>query len=57
MAEISGASQTSVSAWEKGTREPDLRNMEAIRAEALRRGIEWDDRWFFDAAAIPSVAA
>jgi transcriptional regulator with XRE-family HTH domain len=46
--EIAGTTQASVSRWEQGTQEPSQYEMERIRNEAAFRGIEWDDRWFFE---------
>jgi transcriptional regulator with XRE-family HTH domain len=47
-AEIAGTTQPSVSRWEQGLQEPDLTEMERIRQTALRRGLPWDDRLFFE---------
>jgi transcriptional regulator with XRE-family HTH domain len=47
--EIAGTTQASVSRWEAGDQEPGLEEMARIRAEAHRRQIAWDDRWFFEA--------
>lgn len=49
MAAIAGVRQSQVSRWENGLRRPSLREMERIRAEARKRGLPWDDRWFFEA--------
>ena len=46
--EIAGTTQASVSRWEQGIQEPSQSEMERIRNEAALRGIEWDDRWFFE---------
>ena len=46
--EIAGTTQASVSRWEQGSQEPSQSEMERIRNEAVSRGIEWDDRWFFE---------
>jgi transcriptional regulator with XRE-family HTH domain len=46
--EIAGTTQASVSRWEQGIQEPSQSEMERIRSEAALRGIEWDDRWFFE---------
>lgn len=47
MATIAGVEQPTVSRWEKGTNEPSLTNIESIRAEAIRRGLPWNDEFFF----------
>ena len=47
-AEIAGTTQPSVSRWEQGLQEPSHSEMERIRVEATSRGIQWDDRWFFE---------
>lgn len=54
MAEIAGARQATVSRWETGALEPSRDQMNLIREEALRRGIVWNDSWFF---AVPDEAA
>jgi hypothetical protein len=54
MAAIAGASQGTISRWESGEHSPDSRALAAVRAEARRRGHDWDDRWFFD---MPEVAS
>ena len=46
--EIAGTTQASVSRWEQGSQEPSQSEMERIRNEAVLRGINWDDRWFFE---------
>jgi transcriptional regulator with XRE-family HTH domain len=51
MAEIAAVSQGTVSKWENGSLTPDRNEMERIRTEALRRGLSWDDSWFFEAPA------
>lgn len=50
-ADIAGVSQPLVSRWEKGDRKPSLPDLRRIRAEALRRGIKWNDSWFFEEIA------
>ncbi len=50
MATIAGTSQATVSRWEAGQLYPSLPQMEAIRSEASRRGLPWDDGWFFSGA-------
>ena len=46
--EIAGTTQASVSRWEQGSQEPSQSELERIRNEAVLRGINWDDRWFFE---------
>lgn len=48
MAEIAKARQGTVSKWENGELEPDRAQLGLVRAEIDRRGIAWDDRWFFE---------
>lgn len=47
-AAIAGTTQASVSRWENGIQEPDLEEMARIRDEARKRGLAWEDRWFFE---------
>ena len=47
-AEIAGTTQPSVSRWEQGVQEPCHSEMERIRLAAVRRGLRWNDRWFFE---------
>jgi len=47
-AAIAGVTQATVSRWENGIA-PSLSEMQAIRAAASERGINWDDSWFFEA--------
>lgn len=49
MARVVGVSQGTVSRWEKGDLNPSIRELSKIRAEAFRRGFEWNDSWFFEA--------
>ena len=48
LATITGTSQATVSRWETGELEPDREQMDLIRQAALERGLEWNDRWFFE---------
>ena len=48
MAAIAGVQQGTVSRWERGQLVPTQREMQRIRDEAIRSGLAWDDRWFFD---------
>lgn len=50
-AEIAGTTQSSVSRWEQGLQAPDLAEMERIRKAAVKRGLTWDDRLFFEVPA------
>ena len=54
LADIAHTTQATVSRWETGELEPDREQMDLIRQAALERGIEWNDRWFFET---PGVAA
>ena len=56
-AEIAGTTQASVSRWENGAQEPSHSEMMKIRAEALERGLNWEDRWFFETSQINTQAA
>lgn len=59
MACVAGVNQSTVSRWERGQLEPSRSEMDAIRQLAAERGIEWDDRWFFEGppADLPEGAA
>lgn len=48
MAAIAGVRQATWSRWEAGLAEPSRDDMKAIRDEAVRRALPWDDAWFFD---------
>ena len=54
-ARIAGANQSAVSRWEAENSkfEPGRDEMENIRVAARERGLEWDDRWFFE---VPETA-
>lgn len=47
---IAGVAQPTVSRWETGKSLPYLKEMQAIRTEAQKRGLEWSDAWFFEPA-------
>jgi transcriptional regulator with XRE-family HTH domain len=49
MAAIAGVSQATISRWETGAGAPDLAALDRIRGEAIRRNLDWNDRWFFEA--------
>jgi len=50
LASIARVSQGTVSKWESGELDPSLEEMSRIRAEAISRGLDWDDGLFFTAA-------
>ena len=50
MGVIAGVPQATISRWEAGLLEPSLTELARIRSEALRRGVAWDDSWFFHRA-------
>lgn len=54
IAALVGVSQGTVSKWENGELAPSLSEMAIIRSEARSRGLEWDDRWFFDPSPQPT---
>lgn len=51
MAEIAGAGQAAVSRWENDATAPTRTQLERIRSEAMARGLDWDDSWFFETPA------
>lgn len=55
-AAIAGVTQGTVSRWEQGRWEPTREQLASIRDEAGRRGIEWDDGWFFEPVPAPQEA-
>jgi len=48
IAALVGVSQGTVSKWERGDLSPSLEEISVLRAEAHKRGLDWDDRWFFE---------
>jgi transcriptional regulator with XRE-family HTH domain len=47
---IAGVSQPTVSRWEEPGNtgsEPSRDEMNLIRSEAIKRGLDWNDSWFF----------
>lgn len=47
---IAGVSQPTVSRWEQAeikNSEPNREEMRLIRSEAVKRGLEWNDSWFY----------
>lgn len=50
-AAIAGVGQVQVSRWEKGDRKPTIAAIARIRAEARRRGLDWNDAWVFEEIA------
>lgn len=53
---LSGVTQATVSRWESGG-SPNLEELRAIRDAALKRGIEWQDEWFFTSQDADSVTS
>lgn len=51
MAMIAGTRQATVSRWEHNKLRPSLEHLLRIRAEANRRGLNWNDSWFFGEVA------
>jgi transcriptional regulator with XRE-family HTH domain len=55
--EIAGTTQASVSRWETGEQTPSHTEMLRIREEAKRRGLDWNDLWFFETPPSSTEAA
>lgn len=55
LAKVAGVSQATVSRWEKGDLAPSLDELQRIRAEAMQRGIAWDDSLFFEAQKVSPI--
>lgn len=55
--QIADTTQASVSRWETGEQEPSQSELSRIRAEAMSRGLDWDDRWFFETPAAREAVA
>ena len=53
LAEIAGVTQATVSRWENGELDPGRNELGRIRDAARDRGLDWDDRWFFEAPRAP----
>jgi transcriptional regulator with XRE-family HTH domain len=47
-AAIADVSQGTVSKWENDELNPNRDEMARIRDEARRRGLDWNDSWFFE---------
>jgi predicted transcriptional regulator len=54
LAEITGASQATVSRWDSGELEPRLEDLTRIREFALTKGFDWRDSMFFEPVAQPT---
>jgi predicted transcriptional regulator len=48
LAAVAEVSQGTVSKWERGDLDPSREEMARIRAEAMKRGLDWNDSWFFE---------
>lgn len=49
LAEIAGVPQSVICRWERDRLQPRLPALRRIRSAAIERGLDWDDRWFFEA--------
>lgn len=50
-ASLAETTQPTVSRWENRELAPDTNQCALIRKAALERGLDWDDRWFFELPA------
>jgi predicted transcriptional regulator len=48
LAAVAEVSQGTISKWERGDLDPSREEMGRIRAEAIKRGLDWNDSWFFE---------
>lgn len=48
--------QSTISRWENGAA-PSLDEMQKVRSAAQKRGLPWNDSWFFEPAPSHEVAA
>lgn len=49
MGSLIGVSQATISRWESGELKPSHDHLSAIRAQAHKQRVEWNDEWFFEA--------
>lgn len=61
LATIVGRNQATISRWEMGLGSPTIDDISKIRAEFIKRGVEWDETLIFppdpDPKASPEAAA
>ena len=48
LAAVVEVSQGTISKWERGDLDPSREELARIRDEARRRGLDWNDSWFFE---------
>lgn len=46
LARITGRNQATISRWEAGEGVPNIEDLRKLRAEFLRRGIEWSEEFW-----------
>lgn len=56
LARATGIRQSVISRWESGILDPRLADAARIRAEAMKRGLPWNDGWFFEPPAERDIA-